>query len=560
MKSVGGALSGAFGVVGRFVPALAGVAGGMEAFKRAVGGTQTTMDAFAKIQMQAKSAVDGFFESVARGNLGDFVSSLGDIIDKAGTLADALDRLDTLKIRSAGHMSDLDLRIDQLRKDAFDAQRAKDAEKVKQINAQINGLLEKQNQLYDIQSKAAADAAVAHLRNSLKGGDMSREQFMAMTDPANEDRLNANADRYRDVLRKSQETRAKTTYGGQAAITTLVPTEEAVAAQKQLNGMNGSLEHLSYLINENKTDFKEFYDILKEANEFEQKYIQGYMSLTKEMDKNLKKASRGDSHSAKTKADEIFPPGSMAELERRISELSKKLSLETSEQMRIHIQKEINELKKEKYWIEFGVKFNTTEQLIKSPELTQPKIRNVAEDLRSGHIKAPEPVKSEVIKSNLDYADSLDTINSLLGLMGGLVDNTAQSWVSYVATVAGALAKLLPQLAAMFAASAASGVADKAKLPFPYNIIAMAGTAAGLISAIASIPKFADGGIVGGNSYVGDRLFARVNSGEMILNRNQQTNLLSLTGGSGGGGNVTFTLRGDELAGAIQNYYKMNRR
>lgn len=45
-------------------------------------------------------------------------------------------------------------------------------------------------------------------------------------------------------------------------------------------------------------------------------------------------------------------------------------------------------------------------------------------------------------------------------------------------------------------------------------------------------PKFADGGIspllVGGSSYVGDKVLARVNSGEMILNKTQQANLFKM--------------------------------
>lgn len=43
--------------------------------------------------------------------------------------------------------------------------------------------------------------------------------------------------------------------------------------------------------------------------------------------------------------------------------------------------------------------------------------------------------------------------------------------------------------------------------------------------------KFADGGIVGGNSYQGDKLLTRVNSGEMVLNRNQQYRLFRFING-----------------------------
>ena len=39
---------------------------------------------------------------------------------------------------------------------------------------------------------------------------------------------------------------------------------------------------------------------------------------------------------------------------------------------------------------------------------------------------------------------------------------------------------------------------------------------------------FAEGGIVGGNSFAGDKLFARINSGEMVLNQRQQRNVAGL--------------------------------
>ena len=44
----------------------------------------------------------------------------------------------------------------------------------------------------------------------------------------------------------------------------------------------------------------------------------------------------------------------------------------------------------------------------------------------------------------------------------------------------------------------------------------------GVLAAFAAIPKFNDGGIVGGTSTYGDKILARVNSGELILNQRQQ--------------------------------------
>lgn len=59
----------------------------------------------------------------------------------------------------------------------------------------------------------------------------------------------------------------------------------------------------------------------------------------------------------------------------------------------------------------------------------------------------------------------------------------------------------------------------------------IAGTAQ-MISMIATISKFATGGIVGGNQTSGDNVLVRVNSGEMILNAAQQARLFSLANGT----------------------------
>ena len=88
----------------------------------------------------------------------------------------------------------------------------------------------------------------------------------------------------------------------------------------------------------------------------------------------------------------------------------------------------------------------------------------------------------------------------------------------------------------------AAGIASAAATPFPANIPAMisvvaqigaiVGTVASTIAQAkqivqgASAGSFEGGGVVKGTSYTGDKLTANVNSGEVILNREQQANLL----------------------------------
>lgn len=115
------------------------------------------------------------------------------------------------------------------------------------------------------------------------------------------------------------------------------------------------------------------------------------------------------------------------------------------------------------------------------------------------------------------------------------------------------LGTLLPLVAEYKAMAVAKAVESAAALPFPANIPAMAASAAAAATSM-QLAKFEKGGWVGGNSYSGDKVLARVNSGELILNRTQQSTLWNLLNGKGGiGGKVQFELRGDKLIGLINN-------
>lgn len=105
---------------------------------------------------------------------------------------------------------------------------------------------------------------------------------------------------------------------------------------------------------------------------------------------------------------------------------------------------------------------------------------------------------------------------------------------------------------------AAESTAAYAAIPFAGPALAAAQIAEmkALILAAASLPAFANGGIVGGNSYIGDKVLARVNSGEMILNQKQQKNLFGMinNGSSAGAGEVKFEIEGKKLVGVLKNY------
>ena len=110
---------------------------------------------------------------------------------------------------------------------------------------------------------------------------------------------------------------------------------------------------------------------------------------------------------------------------------------------------------------------------------------------------------------------------------------------------------------ALAGAETIEGLAETfSKAPFGTKMALTATALAGILSMIASAKSafagsYAEGGIVPGTSYTGDKLIARVNSGEMILNRSQQAALMS-------GGNVRFVIEGSQLKGVLDNYESIN--
>ena len=111
------------------------------------------------------------------------------------------------------------------------------------------------------------------------------------------------------------------------------------------------------------------------------------------------------------------------------------------------------------------------------------------------------------------------------------------------------------------ASAIASATASGASLPFPANLAAIAAGIAAVVAAFAMISSFADGGIIGGNTTIGDMNLARVNKGEMILNGTQQKRLFSILDGASSSnsnnitsGNVKFEIKGSTLVGVLKNH------
>lgn len=227
---------------------------------------------------------------------------------------------------------------------------------------------------------------------------------------------------------------------------------------------------------------------------------------------------------------EPLPEGSIDYLNAQISSLTKKLNTETDEAVRQGIRTAIEKINKEKYNIELEATLGRLKPMEGDKFGVPTKGRNATEDIKSGYISV-KGVSSDAIKSNYDYADSLGAIGNMMSSVSRLTNEGAASWLDYSLNVMQAVGQALPALNALFnknVAAAGSSAVLGAASSGPFGWLTAGAAVASIVAAIAAIPKFANGGIVPGSMYSGDRVPAMVNSGEMILNRSQQSNLFQI--------------------------------
>ena len=166
---------------------------------------------------------------------------------------------------------------------------------------------------------------------------------------------------------------------------------------------------------------------------------------------------------------------------------------------------------------------------------TQDVLSTQAEDIADKTIKW-----NKQKKSMQEVADTAGKVGGAFNSLGNAFSQAGNEGVAaamqIMSSVAQMTADIIPQIIdiieAKQAQAMASGTASASALPFPANIGAIATIVATIASTFASIMSavgaFADGGIIGGGSTIGDHMIARVNAGEMILNGRQQANLFKM--------------------------------
>lgn len=150
------------------------------------------------------------------------------------------------------------------------------------------------------------------------------------------------------------------------------------------------------------------------------------------------------------------------------------------------------------------------------------------------------------------YAQMLSSTADAFSILG---DSEEAAAAKFALNTGAILADAVKTITAMNAEALAKGASSAFELPFPANLAAWATVLTTITSIFAALPKFAEGGIVGGSMYEHPIM---AHKGEVILNERQQKTLFDAidkgnVGGSGSIARVVGRVRGKDLELVLDN-------
>lgn len=509
----------AAGAVMKLAGAFTAVAGSAMTFESVIRGSQTTSDEFDRVVRSATSTVESFFTAISTGDFTAFNRGLDDIIARARMANDALDQLGNTTMSynyfNARNQADFAEAITVLR------DKNSTADEKAAAKATADRIMGSQKEITDqlaLRSRNAIAALVSE-KNTLNLNKISRVDIddvlaldvSAMGDTIKED-LKASYNEYVGIYNKMKE-----------QFTTLEATSEIgvfnrVVNQKALDAeMQGITDKYKQAILFNEILVRNSDDWLQNLIQIQQTSDNAVRGLA-QMDRQLNRASQagtgrsGSSSGGSKKKANLMPV------------IIPQIQYDTP--IGEKILRAMN-----------GEKFEPIEVPIIIEEDVQ------EEDLSGAWEKHLEKIK----KMNESLSDTGEIFNGL----GSIMSSFGNDMGAWIMNSIGSVANMIVELQSL---ATARGVAEAASKPFPFNLAAMATVVTTVASIFASLPKFADGGVVGGSSYFGDKLIARVNSGETILTQKQSARALSMMDG----GNVRVSgdvrLNGKDIYISLRNY------
>lgn len=523
--------------------------------------SEQAADEWRRIQTQCTEAYSFFVKSIESGSWSNFFGNLSKAIEDAAELYDKLDRLGSIKTNNSAAIAIVRNAIAEANrqladKSITDEQRKALQASIKQNEARLRGMMSEQ-------STAGKQAGFAQIKQSLSGYGLTDKQMRDATY-----NLINKGQKYYDemdaVIKDWEASNSRTTQnisGNWGAITKTAG-----------NAPMPDYVKLAYAVKQGESDpnriggMQTYVDAINYAAQAEREA----RTALRQANRGVGGTSGGTTSkrgSGKAVEDEI-EVGSLTYINNLISKLTRQRDATVDTSKQAAIDEQIAELVRQRINLMYSSKGATPPQLeaiggsVGDVTIGTPTIDSdgVSEAMRSiaAYNEALAKMREEAADGAMETA--INGIGNAFRNLGSCIGDTAGQVMSFAAQSAAAIAQLIAQNAALMASAQAASLAGAAKnafqLPFPFNLAMYASMAATIFGIFASLPKFAEGGIVGGIS-TGDRNLVRVNGGEMILTTAQQQRLFNILNGKGGAassGNVRFVIDGDALVGVVDNY------
>ena len=166
-------------------------------------------------------------------------------------------------------------------------------------------------------------------------------------------------------------------------------------------------------------------------------------------------------------------------------------------------------------------------------------------------------------------SQGVNGVASVMGNLGKVVGGTAGAWLEWGQNVLQAIASAIPQIMSLVAAQQAQGAASTyaagtgaaasvSAIPIVGPVLAIAAVAS-VLAALASVPKYAEGGIAYGKTLgmFGEYANASTNP-EVVAPLSKLRDLIEPAGGTGG--EVVFHIAGRDLVGVLNKRSQVSRR
>lgn len=519
-----------------------------EAFNKTLQSSQVLGDMTASTMQAAKESVDQFFYSIGNGEFSSFLSGLDEIIQKAREAYAAMDQLGNTKISYGYFSSKNEAQIQEAqyvaknkfapleeRTKAFGNWR-KALEQQKQINETLRSDL-----MSAITKSVESEIGTGKIKVGFEDVEMALK--IDVTDPAKRGELK---ERYSNSYNAYQ---ARKEY--------LTKARRGASDEARIEGIDKELAELDNIYKEtiivnamlNKYKDEELSNIAAMASEY-QKTSSALNSISREYNEtanefnNASKAIKGFVAVASLEGYKVYTG-------------------ETGDKKPIRGKSESTDFRMASFnaenWANEEAKglHNALRKKIESGEKI--KIVPIEVDLDKIDIvdEIQDPLKDAQIKKAEEYTKTIQGIGYAMEGVNSIAQASGNQTVGFITETFSSIAQMIISLNSL---AVANGVANAAALPFPANLAAIATVVSTIAGIFSSLPKFADGGIIGGSSFFGDKMIARVNSGEMILNQSQQGRLFQMINSGNSGGTVKVDgearVQGKAMYIAIRNYMK----